>query len=45
MSYIEQKNEWLKKHHKATQEQLKLMSEAWEAGYMTATDNWCQKRR
>ena len=39
MSYIDQRNEWLKKHPKATAEEI------WEAGYWTATDNWCSKKR
>ena len=39
MSYIEQMKEWLAKHPKATAE------EAWEAGYLTCSDNWCRKRR
>ena len=39
MSYIEQRDEWLRKHPKATVE------EAWTNGYMTSTDNWCNRRR
>lgn len=36
MNYKDQKKEWLASHPNATVE------EAWEAGYMTSTDNWCQ---
>ena len=39
MSYIDQRNEWLLQHPKATAEEI------WEGGYFTATDNWCKKRR
>ena len=39
MSYIDQRNEWLKKHPKATPQEI------WDAGYLTATDNWCKKKR
>jgi len=39
MSYKEQMAEWLRKHPKATPEQI------WEAGYMTCSENWCRKRR
>lgn len=39
MSYIDQREEWLRKHPNAT------LSEAWEAGYLTSTDNWCNCRR
>lgn len=37
MSYIEQRDNWLKKHPNAT------LKEAWENGYLTCTDNWCKK--
>lgn len=36
MSYKEQMAEWLSKHQDAT------LEEAWEAGYMICTNNWCQ---
>lgn len=39
MSMAEQKTEWLKKNPKAT------LSEAWDAGYFTCTDNWCKSRK
>lgn len=39
MSYIEQKKEWLDKHPKAT------LAEAWEAGYLQSTENWCKGKR
>ena len=39
MSYIEQRKEWLSNHPKATKEEI------WDAGYLTATDNWCKKKR
>lgn len=45
MSYLDQKSEWLKKQKKATPEELKMLAEAWEAGYWTASDNWCTKKR
>lgn len=45
MSYIEQRDAWLRRQKKATPEELKRMEEAWTAGYMTATDNWCSKKR
>ena len=32
-------NRWLADHPDATAE------EAWEAGYLTCTDNWCKGRR
>ena len=35
MNYKEQMRKWLAAHPDATTE------EAWEAGYMTSTDNWC----
>ena len=37
MSYKEQKQQWLKRHPKATTD------EAYEAGYAQCLDNWCQK--
>ena len=39
MNYKEQMQKWLRKHPKATAE------EAWEAGYLTSTENWCKKQR
>ncbi len=39
MSYIDQKEKWLKEHPNATP------SEIWEAGYWTCTDNWCNRKR
>ena len=39
MSMREQREEWLKKHPKATPE------EAWTAGYFTSTENWVQQKR
>lgn len=39
MSYIDQREEWLKKHPKAT------LKEAWDAGYLTSTSNWCKQKR
>lgn len=39
MSYKEQKELWLKKHPKATPE------EAYEAGYLSCTTNWCTKEK
>lgn len=39
MSYKDQMKEWLSKHPKATKEEI------WEGGYLTATKNWCDKRR
>lgn len=39
MNYKEQMTDWLAKHPDAT------LSEAWEAGYLTSTDNWCNCRR
>ena len=41
MSYIDQLNEWLKKHPNATDAEKK----AWLDGYDTCTDNWCTHRR
>ena len=39
MNYKIQMQEWLSKHQDATPE------EAWVAGYMTCTDNWCGGKR
>ena len=39
MNYIEQRTEWLRKHPKAT------IEEAWTAGYLQSTDNWCRKEQ
>ena len=39
MSYIEQRKKWLKEHPDAT------LEEAWEAGYVTSTNNWCNTKR
>lgn len=39
MSYKEQRKQWLAEHPDATAE------EAWEAGYLTCTENWCMKKR
>lgn len=39
MSYIEQREEWLRKHPKATPEEI------WTAGYLTCSDNWCKGKR
>jgi len=39
MSYKDQMKEWLRKHPIATPEEI------WEGGYLTATDNWCKKKR
>lgn len=39
MSYIEQKEKWLKAHPNATPDEI------WEAGYWCCTDNWCNKKR
>lgn len=45
MSYIEQREEWLRKQKKATKEELKRLQEAWDAGYLTCTSNWCTGKR
>lgn len=39
MGYKTQKEAWLKAHPKAT------VAEAWEAGYVQCTENWCRKER
>lgn len=39
MGYKTQKEAWLKAHPKAT------AAEAWEAGYVQCTENWCRKER
>lgn len=39
MNYKIQMQEWLSKHQDAT------LEEAWAAGYMTCTDNWCGGKR
>lgn len=39
MTFNEQKEEWLAKHPNATTE------EAFTAGYMTSTANWCKQER
>lgn len=39
MSYKDQMKEWIRKHPKAT------IEDAWEAGYMTCTVNWCKSVR
>ena len=39
MGYIEQMNEWLNRHKDATAE------DAYKAGYMQCTDNWCRGER
>lgn len=39
MTYIEQRDKWLLSHPTATAE------EAWEAGYLCCTKNWCQSKR
>jgi hypothetical protein len=39
MNYNIQMQEWLSKHQDAT------LEEAWRAGYMTCTDNWCGGKR
>ena len=39
MNYKIQMQEWLSKHQNAT------LEEAWRAGYMACTDNWCKGKR
>lgn len=39
MSYIEQREEWLQQHPKATP------MEIWNAGYFQAVSNWCRKEK
>lgn len=39
MSYLDDKRAWLEKHQDAT------LEEAWEAGYLQCTDNWCKGKR
>lgn len=39
MSYMEQCKEWVAKHPDAT------IEEAWTAGYLQCTDNWCKGER
>lgn len=39
MPYKEQKEKWLNEHPNAT------LAEAWENGYTTCTDNWCNRQR
>ena len=39
MGYKTQKEAWLRGHPKAT------AAEAWEAGYVQCTENWCRKER
>lgn len=39
MSYIDQRNEWLQKHPRATPQEI------WDAGYLTSTANWCKQKR
>jgi len=39
MNYRQQRDEWLKKHPKATPEEI------WEAGYFQCSENWCRKTR
>ena len=39
MSYEKQREEWLKKHPKATPE------EAWTAGYQQSLENWVTQKR
>lgn len=39
MSYHEQRDRWIRAHPEATVE------EAWNAVYMTSTENWCKIKR
>ena len=39
MTYKEQMRIWLDKHPNAT------IEEAWEAGYLTSTNNWIRQER
>lgn len=39
MGMLQDKQEWLEKHQKAT------LEEAFEAGYLACTTNWCQHKR
>jgi len=39
MSYKKQMSEWIKNHPDAT------IEEAWDAGYVTCINNWCNKKR
>jgi len=39
MSYLEQMEKWLAEHPGAT------TRDAWKAGYLQSTDNWCSKKR
>ena len=39
MTYKQQMQQWLRLHPNATAE------EAWEAGYLTSTSNWCRQSR
>lgn len=45
MNYLEQRDQWLKKQKNRTPEELKMLSEAWEAGYWQCSDNWCTGQR
>ncbi len=39
MNYKDQKKEWLNSHPNAT------IEDAWEAGYLQCSLNWCNKQR
>jgi len=39
MSYLEQRDEWLSQHPDAT------VKEAWDAGYLQSTNNWCKQKK
>lgn len=39
MGYREQLKDWINKHPDAT------LEEAWEAGYLQCSTNWCKKEK
>lgn len=39
MGYHDQRQQWIRDHPDAT------LEDAWNAGYLTSTDNWCSKKR
>ena len=39
MSYIEQREKYLREHPNATPEEI------WNAGYWTCSENWCKGKR
>ena len=45
MSYIDQKNAFLRKQKNLTPREIELVGKAWEDGYLTSTVNWCQGKR